>query len=180
MARSSQGRVTVRLTLCRGIFACAFALVVPLGACGQVTGLSDDYRFDQLADGGSLPDGESGDGQADGPKGDAPGTSPTDGAPDARESCTNPQQAVAQEQLTSAGGELLLACRNCLAANCCKSINVCASGNECDNSMKCVFNCQGHQGSAKLQCLNQCSAAFENVVGACIASACDTPTCTLK
>jgi hypothetical protein len=179
MAPSNASRSS-RLTLRRGLFACAFALVVPLGACGQVTGLSEDYRFDQLADGGTLlPD--SGQGSApgtDGGPGDANGGSKLDVAPDARETCASAARATATTELTNAGAEPLSACTTCLATNCCASVGRCATSNVCNDSMKCVYGCQNKQPNPKIQCLGGCSNTFEETLKACIESACAS-SCSL-
>ena len=178
MAPSSFASVTQRLTFRRGLLAFGFALVVPVGACGQVTGLSDDYRFDQL-EGGSITDGQSADGKTDGTVGaDGSSGGPRDATADAKESCNTTQTVTAQEDLTNANAEIVSACRNCLAGNCCLTVHHCATSNDCDNSMKCVFGCQGKQGNAKTVCLAQCGDVFQRTIEACLDSACST-NCSL-
>jgi hypothetical protein len=137
-------------------------LAIP--ACAQVTGLSDDYRYD-LDAGADASNGEASarDGSGDGPAGDARGQ------------CGPSDRARAATQIDSVNGDDLPAsCQTCLAASCCREIDACASGNDCSQAMRCVFQCQRSSGggSGKAQCLANCRPAFQQTVGSCVAASC--------
>lgn len=149
------------------------SVIAVVGACAQVTGLSDDYRFDLPADGADAASTEDGGTEAgrDGSTGDSGGG----------ERCTKNQQAQTQTTFAQSGGDNVpLQCKSCLGQGCCDDIKKCADNAQCVDSMKCVFGCQQKNGNAKTQCLSSCKNAFRDFVGACVASTCGAPTCQLQ
>lgn len=163
MATSSP---TTRSFFVAVMFACSI-----LGAsCAQVTGLSDDYRYDLAAN------SATGDAGAD-------GAAFSDGsASDARSQCSQNERNRASMEISNAGGDTLnFQCRQCMASSCCSQIDACAKSSDCENSMQCVFNCLKDNGSAtaRTQCVNNCRSGFLQTVGACIQSNCAAPTCQL-
>jgi hypothetical protein len=165
------------------------ALAVPLllfvtataSACGQVTGLSNDYLFDLAEAGGGL-DANGGDGasSADAPKGDAV----SDAAADSTSpKCSATQVAGATARISQMNG--LMACKQCLADSCCTDIEMCTNTNECKRALSCRLDCTTLTGTDRHDCFNTCNsnsggnstpALFTSGVGACNKSSCDA-TC---
>jgi hypothetical protein len=147
----------------------AITLLVALGSCAQVTGLSDDYRYDLDA------------ATVDGAGGDAAGG---DAASDAAAGqCSSIERTRAGTELAAVSGDLLTGqCRTCLANNCCTPIDTCSKNLECQQSMRCVFQCQRENGGGnnKAQCLNNCQNTFARTVGACVQASCGSPVCQLQ
>ena len=155
----------------RGARVPAALVMLLASACGQITGLSDDYHYDlDTAGGGQADASAAGDGAAD-------------AAPDAGERCTASEGARADRAISEAAGEEVpQQCRTCMASSCCDAISRCAQNADCAQSMKCIFNCQrtGGGGGGKNQCLNGCKPTFTMVVGACVQDYCAAPTCQLE
>jgi hypothetical protein len=135
-------------------FIVSFLLLATPAACAQVTGLSDEYKFD--LDGGKREGGTEG--GADG-SGDAvaPGK------------CSTDDTTQATKDIASANGDKIpsAACRTCLASNCCSSIHACALDGTCKNAMSCVFNCQAKPQNEKRRCLDDCDETAFGAVGTC-------------
>ncbi|MDF2694214.1 MAG: hypothetical protein K0S65_2597 [Labilithrix sp.] len=149
---ASSQRTSARLV---SILACALPC---LASCAQVTGLSDDYRYD-------LTDQPSTDGGIGNDAGDGGGA--TAG------SCSPGDRMQAAASINSANGSTLPArCASCLAGDCCGDINVCAADDTCNRSMQCVFNCQ-RQGN-KQECVARCDGTFLRTAGSCVQTSCMT------
>lgn len=145
------------------IIALALPAVLALAACGQVTGLSDDYQYD-LVDGGTSPEGAADGAATDGPA-----------AADAAKQCTPAQTLSAAKRLNQDNGTQL--CKTCLASSCCIDVDTCAANNECSRLLSCKVDCTEKTGADRTQCLKSCnsnstSALFNAGVGACAAAAC--------
>ena len=145
-----------------------------LAACGQVTGLSDDYLFD-LTEGGAA----SGDASADAPKGDAPTAvdATTDARDAAAKACTATETASALEHLAAFGGTTT--CKTCLAGKCCTDVVQCAGTNECSRVLSCKLDCTERQGADRASCYKNCNnnnggppSLYTNGVGACSMASC--------
>ena len=146
--------------------ALAVGVLLPVASCAQITGLSDEYRYDLEAGAGSSEDGSAVGLDA------SPGDARSDA--DARAQCSADDRTRTGTQLASASGELLSPqCRTCLAASCCAPIDACAKSSDCQASMKCVFQCQKSGSAAsKRQCLSDCNVAAFQRVGSCAESGC--------
>jgi hypothetical protein len=149
-----------------------------LASCGQLTGLSDDYRFDLDAGAPSSttgPDGARIVGDAAGSTVDGRAGDGASGTDAAHPPCSAADRVTATNDLAQA--DLVpSACKSCLASSCCTEIETCASRSECDTAMKCVFQCQKNGGgNARTVCLDNCKAAtFFQTVGSCISSSCSS------
>ena len=155
------------------VMGCAVVLVA---SCAQVTGLSDDYRFDLAPDGSAPADG------APPPDGSTPGDAGRDAS---RDQCGIVERQRAETALVNAGGERVpLTCRTCMTSSCCGRINQCNGDPTCGDSMRCVLGCQrdSGSGSSKQQCLRNCGQAFNQVVLPCVPSFCTGPVaaCSLE
>lgn len=131
---------------------------VLVGACGQITGLSDDYTYDLgAADGAASEGGADGpsDSSSDGVTSDV--VTPGDGG-DSGPRCTDSQKNVA---LASMAGMKNDVCKACLAALCCTAVQPCttqAAG--CRVTLSCHLDCS-EKGNPQ-QCFNaQCTNATE-------------------
>jgi hypothetical protein len=169
----------------RVLVAGTFTGALLVSACGMVTGLSDDYRYDLDAS-SSLP---SGDGGTSGDGGKLPdggnGGGPRDGSgPDGSSQCGVTDRTTAQTDLTVSGGDQIpTLCKNCLTGSCCIQIEGCFQNLECKTAMECVFGCQKDNGGGnKAQCLANCHnlQTFNDTVATCARNACAAPTCTLQ
>src|SRR5688572_9056272 len=152
----------------RSLLSSSLVIALSIVACAQVTGLSDDYKFDL-------------DAAADGGEG---GTSGGDGATPFVDGgkCSASDQSTASTDIRNANGDKVpLLCRTCLVANCCTPIHLCAGLNVCRDSMRCIFNCQDKvQQNEKATCLRQCDdTAFNTAVGTCVTQDCQQ-ACDLK
>lgn len=169
----------IRFVTC--FLALPFGLVVGTGACGQVTGLSNDYVYDLQEDGGAAAGDASGDAAtADAPKSDAPTDAPTDTADAAK--CSLAQANSTQQRLNQTNGSN--ACKLCLATACCTDVDSCLNANECKRALSCRLDCTTMTGVDRQDCFTTCNSnsggnttppAYTNGVGACSAAACSTP-----
>lgn len=154
-----------------GFWCSIVASLALVGACAQVTGLSDDYRYDLVdgsADASTANDASSADAARD-------GSATSDGG----ERCSAAERAGAQTTIGRSGGDELTAqCRTCLATNCCDEVAECGRQSDCAQSMECIFGCQ--RNGNKGPCLNGCKQTFSATVGSCIQRFCAAPTCTLQ
>jgi hypothetical protein len=143
-----------------------------LAACGMVTGLSDDYKYNLDAASSSTADG-----------GGTDGSSVTDAAPDTGVDagrCTAQQISSAETGLNSHGGDKLSsACESCLVATCCTQIAACLQSSPCTSVLECVMQCQDNSSVQGRQvCVDQCKSGNTSgteLVG--ILNNC-APTCT--
>jgi hypothetical protein len=162
------------------------ALVTSTGACGQVTGLSNDYLFDLQPDGGAALDA-SGEASADGgPKTDAPTDAPTDVRVDTgvdAATCSLAQAQSTDMRLSQINGAD--ECKQCLANDCCNAVDSCLNVSECRRALSCRLDCTTLTGTDRHSCFNTCNsntggnttpASYTSGVGACAASACAAPT----
>lgn len=171
--RKRTGLVTVAL----------LALVVPLalvfttGACGQVTGLSNDYLFDLQEDGGGIDANGDAAASADGSKSDAIADAAADRpAP----KCSVAQAASAEVRMSQMTG--LVTCKACLANSCCTDVETCANVSECRRAFACRLDCTTLTGTDRHDCFNACTngggnatpASWTNGVAACSKSSCDS------
>lgn len=161
------------------------ALLAPpalLAACGQITGLSDDYQFD-LVESGTAADGAL-DGSTEAAPGDA-GPDVRDGAsPDATNSCTAVETAAATQRLGAYGGTP--ACKACLAPACCDDVAACADDGECSRVLGCKLDCTARPSPDRQQCFERCNnvggpvpALYTSGMGACAIAACKQ-TCAFQ
>ncbi|MDB4935499.1 MAG: hypothetical protein JWP87_2471 [Labilithrix sp.] len=155
-----------------------FVLVVgSAAACGQVTGLSNDYEFD-LVEGGGADGGAGGDAKLDGPSSDASTTdAPGLDAADAANKCTTAETATALQRLNTLGGTT--SCKTCLAPACCKDIDVCFHNPDCSSVLECKLDCTTRTSAERQQCFKSCNSGgggvpdlYTSGMGACAASAC--------
>jgi hypothetical protein len=125
-----------------------------VAACGTITGLSDDYKYD-LADGASSGgDGSTPDGAGDGASGDAG----SDALPsfDAGGTCNPSQANNFHDYVNGLPGNA--ECKACIAASqCCLTVAACqaAGGGNCKNRFECDLECTAQQSAPqRLTCLN--------------------------
>lgn len=162
------------------------ALVVGAGACGQVTGLSNDYLFDLQEDGGTARDASGGDATTveGGSKTDAPADAPTDtGAGADAATCSAAQAQSTQLRMTQLNGST--GCKQCLASDCCTTVDSCLNVSECKRALSCRLDCTTMSGIDRHTCFNACNSnsggnttpeSYTSGVGACAASACAATT----
>jgi hypothetical protein len=145
-------------TLRAAVLGPALALVLAPIACGQLTGLSDDYVYD--LEGGAADARARADASAD-----------ADAAPDAAPACSSAQVATAAQRLSQLSG--LAACKTCLAAACCTEVEAC-SATACKDPLKCNLQCTNEAPASRAQCIASCSSssAFTTTLGACSTAAC--------
>jgi hypothetical protein len=152
------------------IVSFALTSLVAVSACGQVTGLSNDYAFD-LGDGGGKGNGDA--------AGDA---SASDGALDAAADgaetgakCSTAQTTLASTRLSQLGGTQ--ACRSCLAASCCTDVEPCTSASDCRRHLSCMLDCTPKAADQRPDCFANCTgnvpAVYTNGIGACSIASCD-------
>jgi hypothetical protein len=165
----------MQLTPIRVVF---FALpsLLAMAACGQVTGLSNDYQFDLVDDGGSSA---TGDASGDATASDA--SSSTDArvdAADAAPKCSTAQTTLANTRLSQFSGTP--ACKSCLATSCCTDIEPCTSASECKRVLSCRLDCTTKAADQRPDCYSNCSngnappALYTQGVGACSTASCKT------
>ena len=154
----------------------AVAVAGSMSACGQVTGLSDDYLFD-LTDGGATKDGAADTATAD-------GSSSTDAAADvqvdAANKCTVAQANNAAQKLDKYNGSM--ACKTCLAGSCCTDVEACSVANtDCNHVLSCKLDCTDRTGTERTSCFASCNnsgaavpAIYTQGVGMCGAGPCAT------
>jgi hypothetical protein len=157
------------------VTALALIGLVSVAACGQVTGLSNDYQYD-------LEGGAAADGAADGAKTD--GTTTGDGATDAAtgtdatNKCSTSQTVKANQRLQQYNGTEL--CKTCLATSCCNDVDTCASNGDCNHVFSCKLDCTEKPPVERTQCFKSCtvnggpSPLYQTTVGACAPAACST------
>lgn len=145
-------------------------------ACGQITGLSDDYQFDLDGSSGGTRQGDGGDASADGASADASGDAPVDSA-DGAAKCTAAQRESANQRLSAFGG--ITACKVCLAGSCCTQVDTCSRATDCARVLGCELECTAKLTVERQQCLKSCQNAgggvpplFANGVGACATTSC--------
>jgi hypothetical protein len=153
----------------------ALPVLVAAAACGQVTGLSNDYTYD-LEGGASAADGATGDGATtDGTAGEG-GDS---GAPDATNKCSQSDSFKAAQRLSQFNGTQV--CKTCLASSCCTDVDTCTSNGDCDHVLSCELDCTEKPVGQRSECFKQCTvnggkpAVFTNGVLACASGACSNP-----
>jgi hypothetical protein len=166
--------------------ALPLVLVVGTGACGQVTGLSNDYVFDLHEDGGAAAGDAKGDtATTDGSKSDAPTDAPSDTAVDAP-TCSAGQAGSIELRLTQLGGTTQ--CKGCLANDCCTDVDSCLNVQECKRALSCRLDCTTRTGTDRHDCFVTCNSnsggnstppSYTNGVGACSMAACST-TCAFQ
>jgi hypothetical protein len=145
------------------VFACASLASL---ACGQVSGLSDDYTFDLVEAGAASSDaGDSGAADA--------AAALDSGAP--VDAGSAQCKAAASRDLANEGVGTV-ACRTCAADKCCGLIEAClasSGGPGCRNTLKCALACSSE--NARTACLAKCDgvqgAAFADV-RACLQQGC--------
>jgi hypothetical protein len=157
-------------------------LVLTASACGQVTGLSNDYVFDLTEDGGGGLDA-NGDGA---PSADAKGDAIAADAADAAPKCSTTQVVTATARMSQMNG--LMACKQCLANSCCTDVDTCANTSDCKRALSCRLDCTTRTNSSdRADCFSTCQngggnptpATFTSGVGACTKASCDA-TCAFK
>ena len=132
----------------------ALAVALLLGACGQITGLSDDYTFDLEAgadgrpptEGGIGPDGTAGDAMIDGgPRPDGEGGTVN---------CNETDQRLATTAMTGMRNDM---CKACLAQQCCSPVGACTKDVAvCRVTLDCHLDCS--EKGQPLMCFNtQCT-----------------------
>lgn len=172
----------IRFVTC--LLAVPLALVVGTGACGQVTGLSNDYVYDLQQDGGGSSSGDAKvdtGAMGDGAKTDAPADAPV--GVDAA-TCSTAQASNTELRLTQLNGSD--ACKSCLAADCCNDVDSCLNITECRKALACRLNCTSTTaGTDRHDCYAVCNSntggnstplSYTSGVGACSASACAATT----
>ena len=138
---------------------CLLALPCVLAvACGQVTGLSNDYQFD-LTDGGTTSGDAAADAHPDSP-------SSVEAGPDAGSGpkCSTAERTLATANLATIDKNGAPDCRTCLVDACCSDIDTCASApvgttnSECKRALSCRLDCTTRSGSDRTDCLSQCTS----------------------
>lgn len=152
----------------------AFALVlstVLVSACGQVTGLSDDYTYDLGAPDGATSEGGAVDAPiGDGSSGDVMTTS--DGG-DSGLRCTDAQRSAALSSMAQMKNDT---CKACLATRCCTAVQACTTQSSgCRMTLACHLDC-GEKGNPQqcfnTQCMNGNEVTFQ-AVRSCATSFCN-------
>lgn len=152
--------------------AVALVSALALAACGQVTGLSDDYTYD--LEGGASADGAAGDAtKSDG------ATEAGDAGVDATNKCTTAQTVAAAKKLNTGGLNGTQICKSCLAASCCTDIDTCTTNPDCTRTLGCKLDCTEKQPSERPGCFKSCSGGtpstvFQSGIAQCSAGACAT------
>ena len=163
-------------------FATFAGLAVATGACGQVTGLSNDYLFDVQEDGGTALDGGGDATTEGGSRTDAPTDAPVDTGADAA-TCSFAQAQSTQLRMTQLSGAS--GCKQCLANDCCTDVDSCLNTSECKRALSCRLDCTTMTGADRHSCFQACSsnsggnttpASYTSGVGACATSACAAST----
>jgi len=161
-----------------GVLAVPLAMVA-LGACGQVTGLSDDFVYDLQEDGGSAAIDAKADTAAtgDGAKTDAAMDGPVVTADAA--TCSPAQAGSTELRLTQFNGSM--GCKSCLSDDCCMDVDNCLNTSDCRKALQCRLDCTTLTGTDRHTCFQVCNsntggnvtpASYTNGVGACAASKC--------
>ncbi len=152
-------------------------------ACGQVTGLSNDYVFDLQEDGGGSATADA--------KADTAATGDgamTDGATDSAvgvdaATCSSAQAGNTELRLTQFNGST--ACKTCLADDCCMDVDSCLNVSECRRALQCRLDCTTMAGTDRHSCFQTCNSntggnttpmSYTSGVGACAVSKCSAIT----
>lgn len=155
------------------------ALVAAAAACGQVTGLSDDYDFDLVVEGGVRNDASDGSSGGDAATSDAPtdGSAVSDAPRDATNTCTAGQTATAVQSLNTYNGTPT--CKACLAPACCTDVETCFNNTPCSKALACRLDCTARNSAERTQCFTACDNVgggppplYVNGIASCAASAC--------
>lgn len=152
----------------------AVAVVLPMvlvSACGQITGLSDDYTYDLGAADSATKEGGTDASASDGSS-SADVVTTNDGASDSGLRCTDTQRNAALASMTQMKNDT---CKACLATRCCTAVQACtAQTNGCRVTLSCHLDC-GEKGNPQ-QCFNtQCTNGTEvtfQAVRSCATSFC--------
>ena len=171
----------IRFVTC--VLALPFVLVVGTRACGQVTGLSNDYLFDLQEDGGAAGDASGDAAATDGSKSDAPTDAANDSADAAK--CSSGQAGSIELRLTQINGAT--PCKQCLANDCCTDVDSCLDAQDCRRALSCRLDCTDKTGTDRHDCFSACTngggnttpASYTNGVGACSAASCSS-TCAFQ
>jgi hypothetical protein len=159
----------------------AVPVALAVAACGQVTGLSDDYTYD-LEAGAAAADGATTDAaKADGATGDGA----TDAGVDATNKCTTAQTVATAKKLNNGFNGTQL-CKTCLATSCCSDVDTCTANGDCNHVLGCKLDCTEKQAAERNACFKMCTLAgntqstvFQSTVAPCAAAAC-TSQCGLQ
>ena len=174
------------IRLLTGVLAMPFVMVVlatGAGACGQVTGLSNDFVYDLQEDGGGISADAKADNaaNADGAKTDAGADAPV--AMGDAATCTSAQAGITEQRLTSINGST--ECKTCLSDDCCIDVGACLDISECRKALECRLDCTTMSGVARHSCFQVCDSnsggnttpmSYTDGVGACAASKCSAST----
>ncbi len=153
------------------------ALVV--AACGQVTGLSDDYTYD--LEGGAQAADAASEGAATGDGATRDGAS--EATADAAHKCTATESLKTALTLKNYNGTTV--CKTCLDTSCCTDVDTCALNAECSKVLGCKLDCTEQPTGDRSQCFKSCTTSgnpntlFATTVGTCSASGCK-PECGLQ
>lgn len=152
----------------------SLASLLGLAACGQITGLSDDYLFD-LTEGGAAAGGDA---SGDASKSDAPvtGDAGADARDGAAKACTVTETASASAKLAASQGTA--PCKTCLAGKCCRDVVECVDTTDCSRVLVCKLDCTVRSGD-RSNCFRNCNNTgggppplFTDGVGACSTASC--------
>jgi hypothetical protein len=155
--------------------ALALTACIPLAACGQVTGLSDDYTYDLEGGAAGATDG----GAAEGAVTDAKSGDSSDAAT----KCSPSQTTAASSRLAPSKGTAI--CKSCLASSCCTDVTTCAANGDCEQVLTCKLECTEKTGQDRTQCFRSCTVSggpngmYTTTVGTCAQAAC-TMECGLQ
>jgi hypothetical protein len=153
------------------------SIVLAASACGQLTGLSDDYQYDLEGGAASGDSGGAGDGAT---KPDAPTTTEggTDSGLDASNKCSPNQAFKTGQKLGTYSGTTV--CKSCLATSCCNDVDTCTASADCNHVFSCKLDCTLKSGD-KTSCFKSCtlngglSPEYQATVGSCAPAACSNP-----
>jgi hypothetical protein len=162
------------------VLVAVLVLATCAAACGQVTGLSNDYVYDLQEDGGAASAADAkadSTAAADGAMTDAAADSPV--GVDAAV-CSAAQAGNTELRLTQFNGSM--GCKTCLADDCCTDVDSCLNVSECRKALSCRLNCTTLSGIDRHTCFQTCASnsggnttpmSYTSGVGACAASKCN-------
>lgn len=146
------------------IVSLGLTCVVAVAACGQITGLSNDYAFDLDAGKSDAADAHAAD-----------ALDAADGGPETGSKCSAAQTTLASTRLSQLGGTQ--ACRSCLASACCTDVEPCTSASDCRRHLSCYLDCTPKVADQRPDCFSNCSgntpALYTNGIGACSVASCE-------
>ena len=158
----------------------ALAALATLGACGQITRLSDDYTFTDDAGAGATPSDAAAD------RVTATDSAVEGGGGDGGPKCSAQQQSDTAKVLENAGATTSFpptVCQTCLQAQCCTEIVDCSKasgGSNCKDQLSCVIKCQEKGVGERAACVNACNAvSLVNALVSC-SNACPGNPCKLR